>query len=66
MATPQDKLWFAVRKTEGKEWIDVSSWGYLPETPRIKTKETDEQIPHWAKDNPVIRYSQFSLVEIVD
>ena len=64
METPQDKLFFAVRKTDGKEWIDVSAWGYVIQTAQSSAEKTDETIPHWAKDNKVIRYSQFNLTEI--
>ena len=66
MATPQDKLYFAIRKTSsnGKEWIDVNSWGYVLQTTKSKSEDVDKNIPHWAKDNKVVRYSQFQLTEI--
>jgi hypothetical protein len=64
MATPQDKLYFAVRKSDRKEWIDVNTWGYVIQSAKSKVKETDENIPHWAKDNPVVRYAQFQLKEV--
>ena len=66
MATKQDKLYFGVRKVNGKEWIDISSWGYVFQTTKEYLKNTDRNIPHWAKDNPVIRISRFKLVEIVE
>jgi len=63
MATPQDQLYFAVRKADGNEWIDVNSWGYVLVTTQEKSREVNERLPQWAKDNPVVRYAQFSLVE---
>lgn len=65
MTTPQDTLFFPVRKTsEGKEFVCVNEWGYLPETCKTKSDKVDQEIPHWAKDNPVIRISRYNLVEI--
>ena len=64
MPTPQDKLYFTVRKTDNKEWIDVNSWGYLLQTAQYKAKKTDQEIPSWSKDNKVVRYAQFKLTEI--
>lgn len=67
MATVQGKLWFAIRQSEaGNEWIDLSTCGSLLVIPQEKTQTTDECLPQWAKANPVIRYAQFRLVEIVD
>ena len=62
--TPQDKLYFAVRQTDGKEWIDVNTWGYVIQTTIEKHKQTDNKFPHWEKNNKVVRISQFKLTEI--
>ena len=64
MATPQDKLWFAIRKSDGKEWIDINSWGYVLQTTKSKSDDVDKALPQWAKDNKVVRFSQFKLKEV--
>ena len=64
MPTSQDKLFFAIRKTEDGDWIDINTWGYLQQTSESKAREADNQIPGWAKYNKVVRYSQFKLIEI--
>ncbi len=57
-------LYCAVRKTEGEEWVEIDTWGYVMETPVEKAQKTDKQIPHWAKVNPVVRIAKFKLTEI--
>lgn len=65
MPTPQDVLYFAIRKTcEGKEWIDIETWGYEAQTPLNKAADCNAKIPQWAKDNQVVRIARFRLVEI--
>ena len=65
MATPQDKLYFAVRRADGKEWIDLSAWGYVPTTAKIESETIDKRIGKpWADCNPVVRIACFKLTEI--
>lgn len=64
MATPQDEIFFAVRKSEEKEWVDLSSWGYVALTAQDSAANVDDAIPQWAKENPVVRIAKFRLVEI--
>lgn len=56
--------WFAVRKSDGNEWLDINTWGFEQITAKEKSLETDAKIPKWAKDNPVVRCSQFRFTEI--
>ena len=66
MSTPQDTLYFAVRRCnyEDREWIDLGSWGYLPQTSETKAATIDKKIPGYAAANPVARIAKFNLVEI--
>ena len=61
--TKQDKLFFAVRQSDEKEWIDVNTWGYVPQTSRDKAEQTNANIPQWARNNAVVRIAQFKLSE---
>jgi len=64
MATPQDILYFAIREThDGKEWIDIETWGYVAQTAQDKAKETDKALPQWAEHNQVKRIAAFRLTE---
>ena len=57
------EFYFAVRKTEGAEWIDLNAWGYLPVTARDKARDCDKNLPLWTPANPVVRIAKFELVE---
>ena len=61
----RDLLYFPVRESDGVEWIDISSWGYVAQTAKDKAEGTDSVIPIWANDNQVVRIAQFRLSEIV-
>ena len=58
-------IFAAIRKTtdSGTEWVDVDSSSFDLERCRGKIRKDDNYIPHWAKDNPVIRISEFELKE---
>jgi hypothetical protein len=64
MATPQDEIYIAVRESEGKEWIDLTSWGYVELTARDSADNVDGTIPQWAEKNPIVRIAKFKLAEI--
>lgn len=51
----------AVRCTDGREWLDISTISLLAEEAERKAKETDTKLPQWARYNPVVR---FAIVEI--
>ena len=61
----RDLMYFAVRKSDGVEWIDINSWGHVAQTAKDKAGATGSHIPLWAKDNQVIRVAQFKLSEII-
>ncbi len=61
-----NRFYFAVRKTEGKEWLDPNAWGYEPQTCRDYTDKLDKQMPGWAKNNPVERIALFEIVEVTE
>jgi hypothetical protein len=59
-----DKFYFAIRKSDGMEWVDINAWGYVPITCQSKADDTDNALPMWAKDNKVVRIAQFEIKEI--
>ena len=61
-----DSYYFAVRKSDAHEWIDVNTWGHCEITAKDKADKTDKIIELWAKDNPVVRIARFKLIETVD
>jgi hypothetical protein len=65
MATTEDVLYFAIRQCDGKEWIDISAWGYVMQT-AVSTAASDNIVlpVQWVRDNPVVRVGRFKLVEI--
>lgn len=64
MATPQDEIYIAVRESDGKEWIDLTSWGYVAQTALNSAEKVNGIITVWARENPVKRIAKFRLVEI--
>jgi hypothetical protein len=58
-------LYIPVRKTDGNEWANFSDASLLADQARINAKKTDAEMPGWAKDNPVIRFGLFELIEKV-
>lgn len=57
-------LWAAVRKTEGKEWIDRDTIDTSFKGAKAESSLTDEVIPGWAKDNPVVRVVPIVVKEV--
>jgi len=60
----RDKFYFAVRESDGVEWIDINSWGHESQTAKDKAEKTDAYIPMWSRDNKVKRIARFMLSEI--
>jgi len=58
-------IFAAVRKSidDGHEWIDTGTSSFNLDLCRQQIKKSDDFIPYFAKDNPVIRVSQFELKE---
>ena len=56
------KLYGAIRQTDGRQWVDVDTLSAALEVSESKAKQTDKEIPHWAITNPVVRYGAFTLV----
>ena len=58
------KIYAAIRLTEGKEWLDISSIALFREEAQSKANATDTTIgPHWARANPVVRIVEAMIVE---
>jgi len=49
---------------DNKLWYDWGTCASYPEGARAKAHETDLAIPHYAKDNPVIKIVPVELVPI--
>lgn len=60
----EDRVYFAIRMTDGSEWIDSETCAYLPEYATEKANATNEKIPHWAVANPVVRVALFEVREV--
>lgn len=58
------KCFIAVRKTDGREWIDMNSWNFVAQAAQDHADKTNKQIPVWAKDNPVVRIARFKIYEM--
>lgn len=58
-------FYVAIRKDTDseKEWMDSGAFGISIESVQRKVKEVDEAIPHWAKDNPVVRIVEVKAIE---
>ena len=59
----EKELWVAVRKNE-REFFDIRTLSYFQDFTKHKACETDIDIPHWAKANPVVRYARVELKEL--
>ena len=53
--------WAAIRETDGEQWIDISSLSGNREVCESKTISMNNRIPHWAKDNPIIRFTKVEV-----
>jgi len=60
----EELFYFAVRKTDGKEWINLTTCAHTPQGARDKANKIDSSLLIWERDNPVIRIAQFKLTEI--
>lgn len=49
------KAFAAVRRTEGRDWMDTETIRLLREMTAESAKATDERVPSWATHNPVVR-----------
>jgi hypothetical protein len=58
------RCFMAVRKTEGREWLDVDTLSTTDDGAKQLVKKWDEGIPDWAKVNPVVRIVKVRIEEI--
>lgn len=56
--------YMAVRKTEGREWLDFHTLAVLPEITKRQMSTYNEMLPAWAKDNPVTRIARVVIEEV--
>ena len=59
-------VYFAVRRTEDREWFDPQSLAYDHSAAIRHAHETDKSIPSWAKYNPVVRSARVLISETED
>jgi hypothetical protein len=57
------KVYAAIRETEGRLWIDVSSVRVLPELTREHCDDMEQRIPDWAAVNRLVRIAELTLSE---
>lgn len=60
----QRRVYAAVRLSEGREWVDISTIRLEPVEAKASAREVDQRIPHWAQANPVVRVGPFDIQEI--
>jgi len=53
-----------IRKTEDREWIDISTISLLPGEAKYRADECDKWISTWAKDNKQVRVVQVRISTI--
>jgi hypothetical protein len=58
------RCFMAIRKTEGREWLDVDSLSTSSAASRRLAEKSDAKIPEWAKVNPVVRVAKVRIEEI--
>jgi len=63
MPAPSTVFYVAVRKTEGREWIDASTLSAARDGAAMRCAEVDRVIHDWSKANPVVRIVAVRLVE---
>ncbi len=54
----------AIRKTEGKEWIDTLTIQLTRNQSATSAEMTDRVIPGWGKINPVMRVTEVLITEV--
>jgi hypothetical protein len=52
-----------VRTGEGREWLDMSTFGWSRETAEGKAFKTDMYTPTWVKPKPVVRIVSVTITE---
>ena len=57
-------VYCAVRLTEAREWLNVTTCRLLPESSRLAAEIDDRENPGYAGNNPVQRIAQCQLVEV--
>jgi len=58
-----DWAYIAVRKGEKGEYIDFECLSHNQAVVLSRAESLDARIPHWAKDNKLLRVAKFKLVE---
>jgi len=59
-----EERYVAVRKTEGREWFDLENTiSLLSKESKKQANALDQKIPHWSKDNPVVRIAKIYISE---
>jgi hypothetical protein len=56
----------AIRRTEGREWIDISTLSWCRKTAANKAERQDSLLPRWAEANPVVWVSVVEVRELAD
>lgn len=56
-------MWAAIRRTDGREWIDPSSISGLRSEAERKSSKRDKELAGWASANRVVRISEILLQE---
>ena len=64
--TVKRTAWAAIRKTEGRYWIDKDTISYLIEMTQKAADDDDKELPHWALSNPVVSIQQIEMYTEVD
>jgi hypothetical protein len=54
----------AIRKTEGKEWIDTLTIQLTRNQSATSAEMTDTVIPGWARINPIVRVVSVLITEV--
>ena len=60
-------VYMPVRKAndDGHEFADFGCMGFTINDVKHKVDQLAKEIPHWHKDNPVIRVSCFDVIETI-
>lgn len=65
MSTVIATAYVAIRKSvdDSREWIDLSSMGFIAECVEQDARRCELKIPAWAKANPVQRIVKVTITE---
>lgn len=58
-----EERYVVVRKTDGREWIDIATLNFFPAFARKNAEQFDAKHASWAKENPIVRVAKVSLIE---